>query len=114
MEQEPGDAHEISEFCTVRYGVTFPLSQKVDVREETAIPLYQYLTSEKSFEGLGKGIKAKAFETMLKAKYQEGFNDPQIKWNFTKFLVDRSGNVVSRYESTVEPKDIAKDIEKLL
>ena len=114
MEQEPGSEHEISEFCTVRYGVTFPLSKKVDVRGETAIPLYQYLTSQKGFEGFGKGIKAKTMELMLKGRYKDGFSDKQIKWNFTKFLIGRDGNVVSRYEPTVAPKDIAGDIEKLL
>jgi len=114
MEQEPGTAHDIAEFCSLRYGVTFPLSQKVDVRGETAIPLYQYLTSQKGFKGLGKGIKAKALEVMLKGKYKSTYSDAQIKWNFTKFLIDREGNVVARYEPTVEPKDIAGDIEKLL
>ncbi len=114
MEQEPGNEQEISEFCSVRYGVTFPLSQKVDVRDETAIPLYRYLTSQKSFQGLGKGVKAKTMELMLKARYKDDFADEQIKWNFTKFLIDCDGNVVSRYEPTVEPKDIAGDIEKLL
>ncbi len=113
-EQEPGDEHAISEFCTIRYGVTFPLSSKVDVREDSAIPLYKYLTSQKGFTGLGKGLKSKAFELGLKAKYKDGFTDNQIKWNFTKFLVDRDGEVVARYESPVEPKDIASDIEKLL
>ena len=114
MDQEPGDELAISEFCTVRYGVTFPLSAKVDVREESAIPLYQYLTSQKGFEGLGRGLKSKAFEMMLKAKYKEGYKDSQVKWNFTKFLVDKSGGVVARYEPTVEPRDIAPDVEKLL
>ena len=114
MEQEPGNDQEIFEFCTLRYGVTFPLSQKVDVRGQTAIPLYKHLTSQKGFEGLGKGIKAKALELTLKAKYKDGFADEQIKWNFTKFLVDHDGNIVSRYEPTVEPKNIAGDIEKLL
>lgn len=114
MEQEPGSGEEILQFCSVRYGVTFPLSQKVDVRDETAIPLYQYLTSQKGFQGLGKGVKAKALELMLKARYKDGFPDEQIKWNFTKFLIDRDGNVAARYEPTVEPMDIADDIEKLL
>jgi len=114
MEQEPGTDQEISEFCSVRYGVTFPLSQKVDVRGENAIPLYQYLTSQKGFEGFGKGVKAKSMELMLKARYKEGYSDAQIKWNFTKFLIDREGNVIARYEPTVEPKDIAADIEKIL
>ena len=113
-DQEPGDEQAISEFCTVRYGVTFPLSAKVDVREDSAIPLYKFLTSQKGFEGMGKGLKSKAFEMMLKAKYKDGYKDSQIKWNFTKFLVDRNGEVVARYEPVVEPKDIASDIEKLL
>jgi len=59
-------------------------------------------------------VKAKTMEFMLKAKYGKGYSDPEIKWNFTKFLIDRDGNVVARYEPTVEPKDIATDIEGLL
>ncbi len=114
MGQEPGDEKDISEFCSVRYGVTFPLSGKVEVREENAIPLYKYLTSQKGFKGLGKGVKAKGMELMLKGRYKDGYTDDQIKWNFTKFLIDRRGNVVDRFEPTVEPKDIASDIEKLL
>lgn len=114
MEQEPGDEKDISEFCSVRYGVTFPLSGKVEVREENAIPLYEYLTSQKGFKGLGKGLKAKGMELMLKGRYKDGYTDNQIKWNFTKFLIDRKGNVIERFEPTVEPKDIAADIEKLL
>ncbi len=114
MEQEPGSEQEISSFCSVRYGVNFPLSQKVDVRDETAHPLYKYLTSQKKFEGLGKGIKAKSMELILKGKFKKNYADPQIKWNFTKFLIDREGNVFGRYEPTVEPKDMIKDIEALL
>jgi glutathione peroxidase len=114
MEQEPGTETDIAEFCSVRYGVTFPLSKKVDVRDETAIPLYKYLTSQKGFEGFGKGVKAKAMEMMLKGRYKDSYADSQVKWNFTKFLIDRDGNVVARYEPTVEPKDMKADIEKLL
>jgi len=113
-DQEPGNAKAISEFCTVRYGVTFPLSDKVDVRDEGAIPLYRYLTERKGFEGMGKGLKNKAFEMTLKARYRDGYKDDQIKWNFTKFLADRNGEVVARFEPPVEPKDIAPFIEKLL
>lgn len=114
MDQEPGTNEEIASFCQLRYGVTFPLSQKVDVRDEGATPLYRYLTAQKGFEGFNRGLKAKAMETMLKAKYKEGYSDPQIKWNFTKFLIDRTGNVVERFEPTVEPKDLVPAIEKLL
>ena len=111
MDQEPGDEQAISEFCSVRYGVSFPLSAKVDVRESSAIPLYKFLTAQKGFEGLGKGLKQKAFEMMLKAKYKDGYKDEQIKWNFTKFLVDKNGEVIARYEPPVEPANIAPDIE---
>lgn len=114
LEQEPGTEKEIAEFCTIRYGVTFPLSQKVDVRDETAIPLYKYLTGQKGFEGISGGEKAETFVPFLKDRYKEGYNDDQIKWNFTKFLIDRNGEVVKRFEPTVEPADIAGDIEKLL
>ena len=91
-EQEPGDAKEIESFCEVNYGVTFPLFAKVDVNGDEAAPLYKYLKSAKP--GL-LGTEA-------------------IKWNFTKFLVDRNGVVVERYAPKVEPAAIAGDIEKLL
>ena len=114
MDQEPGDEAAISEFCNVRYGVTFPMSAKADVRGDDAIPLFRYLTEQKGFEGMGKGIKNKAFDMMLKAKYKDGYKDSQVKWNFTKFLVDRHGEVTARFEPVVEPADIAVHIEKLL
>jgi glutathione peroxidase len=91
-EQEPGPESEIAEFCEMNFGVTFPLFAKVDVNGESAHPLYKYLTKAKP------GLLG-----------SEG-----IKWNFTKFLVDRDGNVVKRYAPTTEPKEIAADIEKLL
>ena len=114
MDQEPGDEAAISEFCSVRYGVTFPMSAKADVRGDDAIPLFRYLTEQKAFEGMGKGIKNKAFDMMLKAKYKDGYKDSQVKWNFTKFLVDRQGEVAARFEPVVEPADIAVHIGKLL
>ena len=114
MDQEPGDEAAISEFCSVRYGVTFPMSAKADVRGDDAIPLFRYLTAQKGFEGMGKGIKNKAFDMMLKAKYKDGYKDSQVKWNFTKFLVDRQGEVTARFEPVVEPADIAVHIGKLL
>lgn len=114
MEQEPGDDEQIADFCMLNYGVTFPLSTKVDVRGEQAIELFRYLTACKGFEGFGKGLKSKAMETMLRAMYGRSFSDEQIKWNFTKFLIDREGNVIKRYEPMVEPSAMAADIEALL
>jgi glutathione peroxidase len=91
-QQEPGSATDIQSFCETRYGVSFPLFEKVDVNGANAHPLFKYL--EKAAPGI--------------------FGTEGIKWNFTKFLVDGSGNVVKRYGSNTEPKDIAKDIESLL
>jgi len=91
-EQEPGNEAEIAQFCDLNYGVTFPLFAKIDVNGSAAAPLYRYLKKEKP--GL--------------------LGSEAIKWNFTKFLVDRKGNVVERYAPNVEPQAIAGDIEKLL
>ena len=113
-EQEPGTNNDVQDFCKVRYGVTFPLSEKVDVREETATPLYQYLTANTAFQGLGRGAKAKTLELFLKARYGKGYSDSSIKWNFTKFLIDKEGNIVGRYEPTVEPADLEAKIKELL
>jgi len=90
--QEPGSEGEIAQFCELNYGVKFPLFAKVDVNGDHAAPLYQYL--KKAKPGL--------------------LGSEAIKWNFTKFLVDRKGNVVERYAPNVEPQAIAGDIEKLL
>jgi glutathione peroxidase len=108
--QEPADEGQISEFCKVRFGVTFPLSAKIDVNGENALPLYTFLEGQKPFESFGKGTKAVMMKGVTKAKP----GDKRIMWNFTKFLVDREGNVFGRYEPTVEPQAVAADIEKLL
>ena len=91
-EQEPGSEAEIEQFCELNYGVTFPMFSKIDVNGDKAAPLYKYLKKEKP--GL-MGSEA-------------------IKWNFTKFLVDRNGKVLERYAPNTEPAAIAGDIEKLL
>ena len=90
--QEPGSEDEIESFCEINYGVTFPLFAKVDVNGDKAAPLYQYLKKAKP------GV----------------LGSEAIKWNFTKFLVDRHGNVIERYAPNVEPEAITGDIEKLL
>ncbi len=89
--QDPGDNKEIEGFCKLNYGVTFPMFQKIDVNGDNEHPLYTYLKSE-----------------------QKGTLGSKIKWNFTKFLIDREGNVVDRYAPTVEPSKMEKDIVKLL
>ncbi len=90
--QEPGDAAQIGAFCEQHFGVSFPMFEKIDVKGEQAHPLFRWLTEEAP--GL-LGSKA-------------------IKWNFTKFLVDRDGKVVKRYAPQTKPEEIAADIETLL
>jgi glutathione peroxidase len=89
--QEPGDAKQIDQFCTSNYGVSFPMFAKIDVNGNKAHPLYDYLKGEKS-----------------------GLLGASIKWNFTKFLVDRAGKVVARYAPTAKPEALTKEIEALL
>ena len=93
--QEPGSAADIASFCDLNYGVTFPMFAKIDVNGENAHPLYRFLKRQRPglLGPLGGGA---------------------IKWNFTKFLVDRSGKVVARYASLTKPESLARDIEKLL
>ena len=114
-EQEPGTNEEVQTFCRRNYGVSFQIFEKGDVRGETAQPLFKYLTAEKKFEGFDENhpIAAKLTEA-LKANFPEYLEGDGIKWNFTKFLVDREGNVVKRFEPTTTPSDMAADIEKLL
>jgi glutathione peroxidase len=89
--QESGSETQIAQFCSVNYGVTFPMFSKIDVNGGSAHPLYKFLKGEKG-----------------------GLLGAAIKWNFTKFLVDRAGHVVSRHAPTTTPESLAKDIEKLL
>lgn len=91
-EQEPGTHKEIQNFCNVNYGVTFPLFEKIDVNGENTHPLYRFLKEE-----------ARGFMWTK-----------SIKWNFTKFLIDRDGNVITRYGSSTKPDSIEEDIVKLL
>lgn len=90
-EQDPGSHDEIKTFCEINYGVTFEIFQKIDVKGPNQHPLYKYLTEEK-----------------------KGLLNNDIKWNFTKFLVDRQGNVIKRFASAVKPEQLTKHIEKLL
>lgn len=112
--QTPGTDEEIHEFCTLKYNTQFPQMKKTDVNGEKATPLFQYLKTQKGFEGFGKGVKAMAMNTMLKKIDKDFKNNPDIKWNFTKFVVDREGNVVARFEPTADMKELAKCVESLI
>jgi glutathione peroxidase len=91
-QQEPGTADEIQKFCSLTYGVSFPIFAKIDVNGENAHSLYKYLKKAKS------GV----------------LGSEAIKWNFTKFLIDRSGAVIERYASMTKPEELRSDIEALL
>ncbi len=112
--QTPGTDEEIHEFCQLKYKTQCPQMKKADVNGETAIPLFKYLKEQKGFEGFGKGPTALAMSAMLKKIDKDYKNNPEIKWNFTKFLVDRSGNVVARFEPTEKMENVDKCVEDLL
>lgn len=111
--QAPGTDDEIHEFCTLKYNTTFPQMQKIDVNGDNELPLYTYLKSQKGFEGFS-GAKGLILSQFIKTQDKDYKNNSKIKWNFTKFLVDKEGNVVERFESTVEPKKIDDKIAELL
>ena len=112
--QTPGTDEEIHEFCQLRYHTRFQQMKKSDVNGENELPLYTFLKSQQGFKGFGKGVKAMAMGAMLSRidkKYKE---NPDIKWNFTKFLVDRSGNVVDRFEPTEDMAVVEQKTAALL
>ncbi|MBR0152242.1 MAG: glutathione peroxidase [Lachnospiraceae bacterium] len=112
--QTPGTDEEIHQFCTLKYNTQFPQMKKSDVNGENALPLFTYLKSQKGFEGFGKSPMALMMSTMLKKIDKDYKNNPEIKWNFTKFVVDREGNVVARFEPTASMKDVEKCVAGLL
>ena len=100
-EQAPGDIASIHQFCTEKYSTTFPQFDKIDVNGENESPLFAFLKSKQAFKGFGNGAQAKFMDEMMKKKDPEYASKPDIKWNFTKFLVDAQGNVIARFEPTV-------------
>ena len=113
--QAPGTGDEIHTFCTSRFGVTFIQFDKIDVNGEKEIPLYHYLKSEKGFEGFDPDHHlTPVLEKMLGEANPNFRKDPDIKWNFTKFLVDRKGNVAARFEPTTDIKIVKEKIKELL
>ncbi len=114
--QTPGTDDEIHEFCTLKYNTQFPQMKKSDVNGENAIPLFKYLKEKKGFEGFGnsKNPKALAMKMMAKKADKDYKNSPEIKWNFTKFVVDRNGEVVARFEPTHDMKELDQLVASLI
>ena len=114
--QEPDSNEKIQTTCLLNYGVTFPLFQKTNVRDEHIHPLFDYLSHMKNFEGFNESHPvAKILLPLIHEKHPEYLaDDHSIKWNFTKFLIDTNGEVKQRYECTTDPVDMEQDIEQLL
>ena len=112
--QAPGSDDEIHEFCTLKFGTEFPQFRKIDVNGETADPLYVFLASEKPFEGFGKGIKLAALKKFADMNNKKFGDKAYIKWNFTKFLIDRDGRVIARFEPTVDMKEVRTAVAGVL
>ena len=104
--QAPGTDEEIHEFCQLHYNTKFPQMKKSDVNGENAIPLFKYLKSQKGFEGFGKNPAGLLMSGLLKTIDKDYKNNSEIKWNFTKFIVDRNGEVVARFEPTADMKAV--------
>ena len=113
-EQAPGNDEEIHTFCTVRFGTTFPQFSKIDVIGENAHPLFKYLSENTKFEGFGKNPMALILKGVVKKMDKDYKNNGNIKWNFTKFLIDRNGEIKARFEPTTSIKDVQKKIEEIL
>lgn len=109
--QAPGDDEEIHSFCTGRYGITFPQFAKVDVNGDNAIPLFKWLTENTTFKGFGNSPMGMMLSIAVKKSDKEYKNNGNIKWNFTKFLIDRNGNIVERFEPT-DMKNLKSKIQE--
>ena len=112
--QAPGSDDEIHEFCTLKFGTEFPQFKKIDVNGEDADPLFAFLATEKPFEGFGKGLKLAALAKFADMNNKKFGDKAYIKWNFTKFLIDREGKVLARFEPTVDMQEVRAAVEAAL
>ncbi|MBQ2901042.1 MAG: glutathione peroxidase [Agathobacter sp.] len=112
-EQASGDDEEIHSFCTGRYGITFPQFSKVEVNGENAIPLFKWLTENTTFGGFGVSPMGIMLSGVVKKNDKDYKNNGNIKWNFTKFLIDRNGEIVTRFEP-MNMKNLKSRIEECL
>ncbi len=113
--QAPESDEEIVKFCDAKFGLTFPHFAKLEVNGEHAHPLFSYLQKEQGFAGFDEGHPLTGLiEANIELLHPNFRNEPDIKWNFTKFIVDRNGNVVKRFEPTADMTDVEKYVESLL
>ncbi|MFA7082517.1 MAG: glutathione peroxidase [Bacteroidales bacterium] len=114
LSQEPGLDGEISEFCTMNYGVSFRMFSKIDVNGKDESPLYTHLKAKAPFQGFPNKEIGEKLTGILKENAPEFIEGDAIKWNFTKFLVSKDGKTIKRFESSVDPKEMEREIEKML
>lgn len=112
--QAPGSDEEIHSFCTGRYGITFPQFSKVDVNGENAIPLYKWLTENSKFAGFGMSPMGLMMSGVAKKMDSDYKNNGAIKWNFTKFLINRQGEIAARFEPTAKWKNVVDAVKEVL
>ena len=112
--QAPGSDAEIHEFCTLHYNTTFPQMKKSDVNGENELPLYKYLKEQKGFEGFPDGQFKEMMEQMMAKNDPDWNKKPDIKWNFTKFIIDRDGKVVARFEPMEDMNKVEECVKSLL
>ncbi|MBP5693925.1 MAG: glutathione peroxidase [Bacilli bacterium] len=112
--QAPGSDDEIHEFCTLHFNTTFEQMKKAEVNGENALPLYKYLKSQQGFKGFGDSQMGQMMSAMLASQDPNYDKNPEIKWNFTKFLVDKAGNVVARFEPTEDMNKVEECVKELL
>lgn len=112
--QAPGSADEIHDFCTLKFGADFPQFAKIDVNGETADPLFVFLATEKPFEGFGRGLKTAALNKFANMNNKAFGDKAYIKWNFTKFLIDREGRIAARFEPTADMKKVRDAVASIL
>lgn len=114
-EQEPGTGADISSFCQRNYGVFFPIFEKVKVNGKFAHPLFKFLKETAPFQGLDmRNSSNKILSAMINEKFPEFNEGNAIRWNFTKFLIDRDGKTIERFESSIEPLDLESNIKELI
>ena len=113
-EEEPGSNNEIQSFCKLNYGVTFTVMGKSDVRDESALDLFKYMIKEQPFKGFPPSDKTEMLTDYLIGIDPNYLNDDEVKWNFTKFVIDRQGKVVGRFEPVVKPAEMETFIKELL
>jgi glutathione peroxidase len=113
-EQAPGDDVDIHSFCTGRYGITFPQFSKIDVLGENADPLFKYLSENTQFEGFGKSPMTLILKAVVKKMDKDYKKNGNVKWNFTKFLISREGEIIARFEPTLPMDEVTKKVEEAL